>query len=118
MKNDRDRDLPPGLEEEWREWAAIDPTLDEIQLKRTLLEKIPDRRKRPAPRLVLVAAAASLVIVLIGIETIRHPAISVSPDEWSAAHEIDEGVVLILREGKEPIYVLTGSTRNDEGVRQ
>ena len=39
MKNDRDHDLSPGLEDQWREWVTIDPAFDEIQLKRTLRER-------------------------------------------------------------------------------
>lgn len=115
---DRDRDLSPELEKRWREWAEADPAIDERELRRNLLSRIPERRSRHPRRLVLVAAAASLVAVLIGIETTRHPATPVPPDQLTAAHEIDEGVVLILREGKEPIYVLTGSMTGDEGVRQ
>lgn len=115
---DRDRELSPELEKRWREWTEADPAIDERELRRNLLSRIPERRSRRPRRLALVAAAASLVALLIGIETIRRPATPVAPVEWAAAHEIDEGVVLILREGKEPIYVLTGSTTDNEGVRQ
>ena len=37
-------DLPPELEEQWREWADTEPTIDERQLRRNLLARIPDRR--------------------------------------------------------------------------
>ena len=113
MKNDRDHDLPPGLEEEWREWAATDPALDEIQLKRTLLEKIPDRRKRPGPRLVLVAAAASLLAMIIGIESVRRPAVIATHE--TAVHETGANVILVLREGNEPIYIATETSNAGMG---
>lgn len=113
MKNDRDHDLPPGLEEEWREWATIDSALDENQLKRTLIEKIPDRRKRPGPRLVLVAAAASLLAMIIGFESVRRPGVIATND--TAVHETGANVILVVREGMEPIYIATERS-NGEGV--
>jgi hypothetical protein len=114
--NDPKHDLPPSLEEEWREWAAIDPTLDEIQLKRTLLKKIPDRRKRPGPRLVLVAAAASLLAMIIGIESVRRPPTTVVRDV-AVVHEAGPNVIIVVREGMEPIYIATERS-NGEGGRE
>jgi hypothetical protein len=114
MKNDRDHDLPPGLEEEWREWATIDSALDENQLKRTLLEKIPDRRKRPGPRLVLVAAAASLLAMIIGFESVRRPP-GVEVLDEAVVHDTGANVILVLREGNEPIYIATESANNRKG---
>ena len=73
MMDEKDHDLPPGLEEAWREWSTTEPDIDEIQLKRNLLAKIPDRMPRTRSRLVLVAAAASLLAVLIGLENSRQP---------------------------------------------
>lgn len=114
--NDHEHDLPPAFEEEWREWARIDPALDENQLKRTLLRKIPEKRPRPGTRLVLVAAAASLVATIIGIESIRGPRTTVATDDM-VVHETGSNVILVLREGMEPIYIAT--ERSDgEGVKE
>jgi ferric-dicitrate binding protein FerR (iron transport regulator) len=115
---DRDHDLPPELEQQWREWAGIEPSLDEQQIKRNLLDRTPDRRSRPRRRLVLVAAAASLLAALIGFESIRRPQAPVASVEPAIVHETGEGVILILREGKEPIYVLTEPAPNGEGVER
>jgi hypothetical protein len=103
---DRDRDLPPEVERQWREWASIEPAIDEQQLKRNLLERIPEPKSRTRSRLVLVAAAASILAVFIGIETTREPQPPVIADE-AVVHETGANVILVLREGAEPIYVAT-----------
>jgi hypothetical protein len=104
--NDLNHGLPPELEEQWREWADTEPTIDERQLRRNLLARIPDRRPRPHGRLVLVAAAASLLALVIGIETTRRPRSS-TVFEGAVVHETGANVILVLREGGEPIYVAT-----------
>ena len=109
--NDRDRDLPPELERQWRDWASTEPSIDERQLKRNLLERIPDRKFRTRSRLMLVAAAASLLAVLIGIETTRRPRSS-TVFEGAVVHETGANVILILREGGEPIYIATETSNN------
>ena len=113
--NDRKHELPPNLETRWREWAETEPAIDEHQLRRNLLAKIPERRPRPRVRLVLVAAAASLLALVIGIETIRQPQ---PPTDSSDAvvHETGANVILVLREGSDPIYLATevSNTRNGE----
>ena len=111
------RDLPSKFEQQWREWSAADPVIDEVQLKRNLRQRIPDRRPRPLIRWVAAAAAASLLVGIIGVESIYRSRPTSEIDEV-AVHEINEGVILILREGKEPIYVLTGSAPNGEGVNR
>jgi hypothetical protein len=116
--NEKDRAVPHDVQQRWREWAEKEPAIDERQLRRNLLNQIVERRPRTRARLVLVAVAASVLAVLIGFETIRKPPAPHIAEESAVGYEIDEGVILILREGKEPIYVLTGSTRDDEGVRQ
>jgi hypothetical protein len=109
---DRKPELQPELESRWREWADTDPVVDERQLRRNLLQRIPDRRRRATGRLVLVAAAASLLAVLIGIETSRQSPRTVIADE-AVVYETGPNVILVLREGGEPIYLAT-QTRNDE----
>ena len=104
--NDRDRDLPPELETQWREWASTEPAIDERQLRRNLLARIPDRTPRTRSRLVLVAAAASLLAVLIGLENTRQPRQPVITD-GEIVHETGANVILVLREGSEPIYIAT-----------
>ena len=105
----------PEIEERWREWSRSEPGIDEDQLRRNLLARIPERRPRHRVRLVLVAAAASLLAVLVGIESNRHTVAPQPAQSTAIVHETDRGVILILREGKEPIYVLTGSSENHEG---
>ena len=112
MMDEKDHDLPPGLEEAWREWSTAEPDIDEIQLKRNLLAKIPDRMPRTRSRLVLVAAAASLLAVLIGLENSRQPQQPVFSGA-EIVHETGANVILVLREGAEPIYVAT-ETRIDQ----
>jgi hypothetical protein len=115
MKNDRNHDLPPGIEDQWREWATIDPAFDEIQLKRALREKIPERRPRPGTRLVLVAAAASLLAMIIGIESIRRPP-GIEVMNEAVVHDTGANVILVLREGNEPIYIAT--ERSNAGMEE
>jgi hypothetical protein len=101
------------LESQWRDWASTEPTIDERQLKRNLLARIPDRKSRTRSRLVLVAAA-SLLAVLIGLENTRQPRqpmIAVS----EVVHETGANVILVLREGGEPIYIATEPPNNRVG---
>jgi hypothetical protein len=112
--NDRDRDLPQELDRQLREWASTEPAIDEQQLRRNLLERIPDRKFRTSSRVVLLAAAASLLAVLIGLENTRQP-----PQPGVAGgevvHETGANVILVLREGGEPIYIATEPPNNRVG---
>ena len=111
---DRDRDLPPELEAQWRDWASTEPSIDDGQLRRNLLARIPDRRPRTRSRLVLLAAAASLLAVLIGLENTRQPRQPEISDS-EIVHETGANVILVLREGGEPIYVATEPPKNRVG---
>jgi len=104
--SDRNRELPPELEAQWRDWASTEPSIDEQQLKRNLLQRIPERKTRTRSRLVLVAAAASLLTVFIGIELIRQPRVADIVIEPAVAHELAGNMILILQEDGDPIYVL------------
>jgi ferric-dicitrate binding protein FerR (iron transport regulator) len=115
--NDRDRDLPPELERQWREWASTEPSIDERQLRRNLLARIPDRRPRTRSRLVLVAAAASLLALVIGIETTRRPQPPITA-EGAVVYETGANVILVLREGSEPIYVATEPSADRIGEKK
>ena len=110
-------DLVPELEERWREWAQLEPAIGEEQLRRNLLDRIPDRRPRSRARLALAAVAASLLALLIGVESTRRPPVQEIVDEAAVVHEAGKNVILILREDKNPIYVLTGPTAKSEGER-
>jgi hypothetical protein len=112
--DDRDCDLPRELERQWREWASTEPAIDEQQLKRNLLERISEPKSRTRSRLILVAAAASLLAVFIGIESTRRPQPPISVDE-AVVHETGSNVILVLREGAEPIYVATETTIDNAG---
>jgi hypothetical protein len=101
-------DLVPELKERWREWSQLEPAIGEEQLRRNLLDRIPDRRPRPRARLALVAVAASLLAVLIGVESTRRPpSLPIVEGPTEIVHETGENVILVLREGAEPLYVLT-----------
>jgi hypothetical protein len=117
MMNDRKNELPPELEAKWRQWADTEPAIDEQQLRRNLLGRIPDRRPRPRARLVWVAAAASLLALVIGIENIRRPQPQVTSGE-AVVHETGANVILVLREGSEPIYLATEVSSARTGEEQ
>ena len=103
------------LEEQWRQWSRSEPKLDERRLKMNLLERIPERRSSRTTRLVLVAAAASMLALLIGYESSRQPITlpTVGPPE--VVYDTGPNVILVLREGAEPIYVLTEPSTRDAG---
>lgn len=95
------------LEERWRRWSRSEPSLDERELRRRLLDRLPGRRSKGSMRLVLVAAAASLVALVIGYETTRPPVTLPVVEAPEVVYETGPDVILVLREGAEPIYVLT-----------
>lgn len=102
------------LEGQWREWSRSKSNIDERQLRRNLLDRIPEPRTSRATRLVLVAAAASLVALLIGYESSR-PVLTPNPESHAVVYETGPNVILVLREGAEPIYVLTEPSDRDPG---
>lgn len=111
-------DLVSELEERWREWSQLEPAIDEDQLRRNLLDRIPDRRPRPRTRLVLAAAAVSLVAVLIGFETTRRPPPPSIAERPVVVHEMGENVILILRENGDPIYLAVDRSQEKKGGGQ
>ena len=111
-------DLTPELEEQWREWSQFEPAIGEEQLRRNLLDRIPDRRPRPRARLALAAAAALLLAVLIGVETNRTPPAPVRVEVPEVVHETGENVILVLREGGDPIYIAVDWSENTTGGRR
>ena len=104
--------FPPDLEDSWREWSRTEPAFDEKALKARLLDRIPKPQPRIRPRLVLAAAAASLVAVLIGFDAVRRPPVMVAVEEPSGVLETGDNVILVLREGGEPIYLVTDTGEN------
>ena len=111
-------DSKPDFEERWREWSQTEPAIDERQLRRNLLDRIPSARSQVRPRVVLAAAAASLLAVLISFEATRHRVVPpVALDQPVVVYDTGENVILVLREGGEPIYVLTGSPESPGGNR-
>lgn len=115
MMDGKPNDHSPEIEERWREWSRSEPAIDEDQLRRNLLARIPVRRHQPRVRLVLVAAAASLVAVLIGLETIRPPSDPVVSEVPAVVHKPGDNVILVLREGGDPIYVLVDRAQDSHG---
>jgi len=102
------------FERQWKEWSETEPKLDERGLRRELLERLPEKRSNRTTRLVLVAAAASTLALLIGYESLRQPA--PPPVEASEmVYETGPNVILVLREGAEPIYIVTEPSTRDAG---
>jgi hypothetical protein len=75
---------------------------------------MPDRRPHTRGRLVLVAVAASLLALVIGIESSRRPRAPIV-FEGTVVHETGANVILVLREGGNPIYVATESSGDRTG---
>jgi hypothetical protein len=117
MNHEEKSKLPPGLEEQWREWAEQEPAIDEVQLKRNLRQRIPGGRPRPLMRWVGLAAAASLLAVIVGVETLRGPSGVALVDEPALIHELGHNTILILREGGEPIQVVIDQPEGESGGR-
>lgn len=113
--DDRHCDLPPEFEEQWREWSRTEPALDEVGLKRAVMERTRDRIPRRRVPLVLAAATAGLLAMLIGLDSSRRQSIPISSPEGGVVHETSDNVILVLREGGNPIYVVTDSTTDGEG---
>ena len=109
------KDFPPDLEERWREWSQTEAEIDERQLRRNLLERIPGGPLRRRTRLVLVATAASLMALVIGFETLRQPTSQPVSSAPEMVYETGENVILVLREGADPVYLLTESSRQSGG---
>jgi hypothetical protein len=103
---------PSDLERSLADWAYAAPAIDEAQLSRNLLERMEGRPHRRAP--LVLAAAAAVLAVLIGVESVRMrqtPEGGVS----EVANEPSENVILVLREGKRPIYLVTEPVKPGEG---
>lgn len=101
------------LERRLADWAQAEPAFDEAQLRRSLLGRMKPRPRRRTP-LVLVTAAVVVLVVLIGLESIRvHPARN--GDSSEVVYEPADNVILVLREGKSPIYVVTEGGMPGEG---
>ena len=115
--DDRPKHLGGEFEERWREWTRTEPALDETQLKRKLMERTRERRLRHRTPLVLAAAAAGLVVVLVVLESTRRWGIPISSPEVDMIHETSDNVILVLREDRNPIYVVTDSSTAREGER-
>lgn len=95
------------FERQWKEWSETDPKLDERGLRRELLERLPENRSNRTTRLVLVAATTSILALLIGYESTRQPGAPPPAKPPEIVYETGPNVILVLREGAEPIYVLT-----------
>ena len=107
------------FEKEWRDWSTSEPSFDERRLKANLRQRLPERRSPRSTRLVLVAAAVSMLALLIGYESSRPPVAPPAAAATELVYETGPNVILVLREGAEPIYVLTEPPRADgEGERR
>jgi hypothetical protein len=104
---------PSDLEQRLAEWAQAEPAIDEVRLRRNLLERMGGRSRGRTP-LVLAATAATVLAVLIGLESVR---MRQTPEGGTSevAYEPSENVILVLREGKRPIYLVTEPVKPGEG---
>jgi hypothetical protein len=104
----KDRQARDSLEFEnrLREWSGTEPAVGDERLGRMLLNRMADRRPRHRVRFVLVAAATSLALLLIGFETIRRPA-TPHVDAPVVVYDVGDNVILVVRDRGEPIYVVT-----------
>lgn len=112
---DRDPPVEQKIAERWRDWSRKRPLIEEAQLRARLLDRISEPVRGPRVRFVMAAAAASLLALMIGVQTSRRTEAPVAPAEPLVVHETGDNVVLILREGKEPIYLLTEPTKSSGG---
>lgn len=103
------------FDRQWKEWSETEPKLDERGLRRELLERLPEKRSTGSTRLILVAAAASTLALLIGYESLRQPALAPTVEPTEVVYETGPNVILVLREGAEPIYVVTEPSTPDAG---
>lgn len=111
-------ELNPDFEEQWRKWSQAEPAINEQQLRRNLLDRIPAPQPQVRPRVVLVAAAASLLAVLICFEAVRQPGWTPTAfEEPAVVYETGNNVILVLREGGDPIYVLAEGPASPGGDR-
>ena len=115
--DDREFDLPTEVEEQWRDWSRSEPALDEVDLRRALMERTRDRLPRRRTPLLLAAAAAGLVAVLIGLDSNRRHDGPTDLSEGGMVHETSKNVILVLGEGRNPIYVVTDLTTDGEGEK-
>jgi hypothetical protein len=67
------------------------------------------------PRLVLAAAAATLVALVVSFDTLRSPSIQPVEAAPEMVYETGENVILVLREGADPLYVVTDSRQGGIG---
>jgi hypothetical protein len=105
------------FEERWRRWSKAPPVLDEDQLRLSLASRATSRRRLALRPLVLTAAAASLLMAVVLFDQSRPSPQQVPSTTAPVVHEANDDVILILREGKGPIYVLKEPTRNTGGER-
>ena len=68
--------------------------------------------------MALAAAAALLLAVLIGVETNRKPPAPARVEVPEVVHETGENVILVLREGGNPIYIAVDWSENTTGGRR
>jgi hypothetical protein len=112
---ERPRNRGMELEDPWRDWSHSEPSLDEEQLKRALASRISSSRSGVRAPLVVAAVAASVVLVLVGIDQGGRPQSQPPTVSAPPVHDPAGDVILILREGKAPIYVLTDPDPRSQG---
>jgi hypothetical protein len=92
--------------------------LDERQIAETIRSRISERRRPVTRPLVLVAAAASVLVALVGVEWVRDRPVMEPVVSAPLVHHAPSGVILVVREGKTPMYVLTESVSERTGDEQ
>ncbi len=106
------------FERRWQEWTRREAAIDEDRIRATLPVRLPSRKRRRT-RIVLLAAAASLALAVIGVRTSylwRIPtAAHQFRDTASLVHRLDENVVLFISKDSEPIYIVLADTPAGKG---
>jgi hypothetical protein len=104
--NDReDRELLE-IQNRLREWSESEPSLSEVDLRRKLPARLRDRRPARRLRVALVAAAAAMVAVLVGVQATRQPAPRRTVEAPEVIYDTGENVILVLRNDGVPMYVV------------
>lgn len=118
MNGSRPDDRLTEFEDRWREWAATESGITEDQIRATLPASLPLRKKRPV-QVALLAVAASLVLVLVGVRSIHYLSGPVGPQQLAEAptivHRLDENIVLFISKDSEPVYIMLADVPAGKG---
>jgi hypothetical protein len=106
MKNQRG-EKSDGFDHRLGEWSGTEPRIGDVQFRKALLDRLPDRRPRfPVPVALAVVAAFFLVVLLFEFEYTRQPVGPHFVEAPEVVYETGDNVILVLRDDGPPIYVV------------